>query len=201
MLWYCATCFVLKLKIFCNVGNIFVFLVKFWLELPFCVWDQCTKEEVGQTRGFFSHRPFSDSFRQPRLFHLAKPEEPFSNCARISLRRQWFPSVPLNLPRSLIIHLLLLPILHILLTITLLLVNYQSSSPPSPLLLVQVPISSLSLSSSLNLYLLLLLGLLVIAITLLSSQLRVFILVHLNTKLTNWPLSPGRVYFLVVDPN
>ena len=150
-------------------------------------------------RSVYKGRGRSDqrfSFHIGHFLTLLDSQEPFSNCARISLRRQWFPSVPLNLPWSLIIHLHL-----ILLTITLLLVNYQSSSPPSPLLLVQVPISSLSLSSSLNLYLLLLLGLLVIAITLLSSQLRVFILVHLNTILTNWLLSPGRVYFLVVDPN
>ena len=145
-------------------------------------------------RSVYKGRGRSDqrfSFHIGHFLTLLDSQEPFSNCARISLRRQWFPSVPLNLPRSLIIHLLLLPILHILLTITLLLVNYQSSSPPSPLLLVQVPISSLSLSSSLNLYLLLLLGLLFIVITLLSSQFRVFILVHLNTILTTWLLSPA----------
>ena len=130
-------------------------------------------------RSVYKGRGRSDqrfSFHIGHFLTLLDSQEPFSNCARISLRRQWFPSVPLNLPRSLIIHLhLLLLVHHILLTITLLLVNYPSSSPPSPLLLVQVPISSLSLSSSLNLYLLLLLGLLVIAITLLSSQFRVLL--------------------------
>ena len=98
---------------------------------------------------FFSHRPFSDSFRQPRLFHLAKPEEPFSNCARISLRRQWFPSVPLNLPWSLIIHLhLLLLVLILLLAITLLSKDPSLSPPTSLDLNPTVPPHSVT--SSLN---------------------------------------------------